>query len=284
MAVKTLINDVGNSWINVANWQGGVVPVTDDTVRIPNGDYVITGDLDISATVDDLLIDVGNQFSGQIGTSGSPLTVGVTGGGTLMYNAPLCQNFHISATMTAMTVLNTHPTSGSLTTQGGTITNTYVHGGTGLILAAGGTYTNVYIDGADAYAAVEDGNTITLLKTLGGKALCSTQVTTTDNDGGLVELRGASKTFAAVNAYGGGRVILDCSLSTITAIVAWYGNIDATRGTDTITITNATAWSRSMLNYGAHVVESNNALLFGNAQYNGGGTPERQSPGPSGYG
>jgi hypothetical protein len=275
---KVLVNDIDNDLTNVANWDTGNAFTTGDTLIISDGDYVITDNMDLSASINDLTIHVEEQFTGQIGTSSLPLKIGGTAT-ALFYNGSGCKNFHINATMSECYILGTHPDPDSFTIEGGTTTALFCHGGAGATLRAAGTYTTVIVDGATADLNIENGNTIATIRVPVGIARSATLITTSHLGNGHLYLTGASKTYVTVNLESpGARLYLHCPLSVITKINAWAGTVDGRKGNKKITVTNADAYSQATLMYGGHIVEANAANLFGGARYSGYGSADRKSP------
>lgn len=275
MAIDThvLINDIDNDITNVGNWDIGSVPTTGDTVIISNGAWVLTGaTLDLSATVDDLIIITEDQFSGQIGTPGTPLKIGETGGATLHYNSPACQSFHIefSGTLTEAYVLGTHPDAASFTIEGGTVAVLWVGGGRGGVGRAAATFTSVIVDGPTADFTLESGNTCPEVWAHRGILRTLTDTEKVHIGNGVCYLRGASLTYDELNLYApGARAYLECPGSIITQITARAGTVDGTKGNKAITVTDATAYDQAALLYGGHIIETNVPVMYGNPIYRG---------------
>ena len=246
MANRTLIGQTANSFNNTANWSGATVPVTGDVIFIPDGSYVITADV-ASAThgVEYCTINVGPNFTGQMGSTASPLQMGNTGGHTdLNYNAPGCTNFHLNADIGAAQIVDTHSTLGCVTLQAPTgkhIDAFYAYGGTGTKLVdCAGTYTLVITDGSGAQVTVENLSvTATAIRALSGIIKVTGAVTTSTAHDGIIELLGNAKTYAAVYSEGdGGRIRFKGPGSTITNSTIYRGWGLANLGVVPITFTN----------------------------------------------
>lgn len=281
MAIRTLINDINNDFNNTANWTGATVPVTGDTILCSEGNHEITTNVAFADHgVEHAIIQVEDQFTGQMGTAANPFELDNTGGNsTLVFDGPRTRDFHLDCNLDSAYVMRTHHQRESLSIQGGTTTLIVVGGGTGLVLGAGGTFTTVEINGPGVDVNIEDGNVITTLIATIGDVHCSTQVTTTKIYAGTVWLQGETKTFALIELNElAGACKLECDDSIITLLKAVRGMADGRMGRRPITITDAEAHFGGRLWYGRHIIETNNAQIFGAGDYRGFGTPDMKYP------
>jgi len=197
--------DVNGNFQDTSNWSGGAVPVDGDNIFILEGSQDIVTNVDltgVSASDAPAKLVIGDQFVGNIGTSGSPLAFdSVT---TLEINNQTPGEIYLApGNVTTANIVRTGPGSKSAYISSGTIATLNAQNPTHLSI---GTVT---LSGAvnlmGGTTRIEDGATATsaTINQSAGTSLIAPDVGTINHYGGESEFSGDSVTLGAVNVFGG---------------------------------------------------------------------------------
>jgi hypothetical protein len=262
MAIRTWL-DVNGDWENVNNWSGGAVPAIGDTARILEGNKSITTNLDQSA-INNLIIQVGELFSGNIGLPANPL---LTGTGTdLYFNSSRCKGFTFTPdTCDLLKIGQTGDYDNAFRVEGGTFTEVIVGTAKHLTIAAGTlTLLNV-LGGAqplnDTQIEIETGVVVTAAIIKGGRIISNADL-------GSIYLKGdcwvtqespttGDVTFLQLD-HSAARFDWDAENSTITNMIAYSGWLNGGNFEATRILTASQAWT------GATIIMPN---VLGNVTY-----------------
>lgn len=235
--------DTSSDWNATANWSGGAVPTTGDTVHILEGSRTIDTNLPGStAGVDYAALVVGPNFAGKIGTSTTTaLYVGTVP--SIVFDGARCQECYIHVdtgdTVAAVDVWSTGPGSNALHLLGpGTITALRAKRAAFLRIGSTAVITAAYIQwfnsvATDVRALIESGAAITTLFQLGGVVDNYAAQTTVHCNAGtfnhLGESGAATYNIATANIWGG-RFNFYSEGGTITAANLYNGTLDTNGG------------------------------------------------------
>lgn len=281
MAIKLLVGDTDEDFMNATNYDPAVAPTHGDIIVASKGDHKITVNV---ASGDHALTHmdfwVGDEFTGQLGQSGTPFSF--TGVGAtkceITFDAPKCAGMYFSSDLEILKVLRTKNQDSVLQILGGTCDEAIIRGGVGCLLAAAGTFSLVKVNGPAARVVIENGNTVPLLHAIAGKAVVDTLCSDIQVYDGVVQLRGTSKTYPKIETNSrGALVLLECAKSTITLLNGWAGTIDGRKGEKTITISGGELHPGATMLFGRHVKDDSNIKRYG-GRYEGWGTPTQVIP------
>ena len=215
-----------------ANW-GGTAPIANDEMLFPDGNvHSVTSDLTgLAIDADEIITDPG--YSGNIGSSGSPMVISadrvyVRGSGEFWYQdkATTTTDFCVVDAAMPTTVVNL---------SGDTITDVVALRGA---LTLAGTVTNLNAGyhsnpSGDLTCIVESGATLTSVAQSGGNVTCDTAVTRWDMTGGRATQDTATVT--TLNLMGGRMVYKHDTLTTVRVHAGAI--LDLTKLTKQLTIT-----------------------------------------------
>jgi hypothetical protein len=252
MAIKYWDGGAGTGVISTAaNWDGDALPANGDTIIFSDNSANITGDL---TSKTDLNMVVGNQWTGNFGSSSTPLEMDLV---SLEYSGTGSEAYIDlnTSTVTNVDVQDTGFGSAALVLGGTvTITKLRVTGGRGTIKSSGArTVTTVECFGAkqstlDLTAAAVTGTT---LKMDSGTVKISGNYTNIEVSGGSLYISGTPTGISTVDIYGGD-VLWNVSGATaaITSRLSVYdGSFDATESTASVsTITGAEVYEDGLIN------------------------------------
>ncbi len=279
MANLLLVDDINEDFTEANNYDPSQGPANGDVIIASRGDFTITANVafgDHGLTHCDFW--VGNEFSGQLGSVGTPFTF--TGAKSeITFDAPKCQGMYFNAALEILKVLRTANQDSVLQIQGGTCDEAVIRGGVGCLLASAGTFTLVKVNGPTARVVIENGNTVPLLRVINGKADVATLCTDIQVYNGVALVRGSGKTYPNIDVNSrSGMVLLECPKSTITLLNAFAGTIDGRKGEKTITVSGGELHPDGTMLFGQHVIDGSNIKRYG-GRYEGFGSPVQVHPG-----
>lgn len=252
MATKTWVGTdatTPNDWSVSGNWTPSGVPVATDDVYFVSGAADVTAGLDQSAITLNTLT-VGTKYTGNIGSSAAPLEVDVSS--TFDY-AQQIGTTYIEGSFPTVIIQSTSSDSPALTLTSSTITNIRALSGRGTVFVDNGSTVTGAIDmiGCTGLTIeIEANATVSAADVTidSGSLLCSEQLDTVTQFGGLVEMRNSDGTTNTITIYDGKtkyKVSDDAILTTLTM----YGGFFDMRGSasPSHTITNATLYSGALV-------------------------------------
>ena len=252
-----------NDLATTTNWSPNGTPASNDTLRFVDANAINIAGIDWTAKTG-LIIEVGPQFAGSVGTAG---TKWQTGTGTVVrYNGQRCTGFFLSPAGGTVYVSDTSSYPSALTLYG-TIGDVYCSRARSLNLMNGLTLTNLWLEGNQITAYLESGLVLTNAYVQGGAITCEAALTNLYQTGGIWDHCGSTTMNMTLAQIRGGTFNIRTTGGTYTAINVFGGRADASQSHG-ITVTNG------QVHYGATLVLDNgeNNIVATNAILVYGGT------------
>lgn len=240
MAVIYWVSTSSQTWSTGANWSGGSAPGSSDTAVFTGKKSNVSVD---GATVTGCTaVRISNDYTGSIGSSGTPLTFQTNAVTYLDIFGTGSYYFSSSGVAITNTFVNTNNKGDTAVNLKGTLTNVYALKGR-LNLQSSGTVTTLFAGyqgsrGGDIYVTIQSSVTLTTVNQTGGYITSQSAFTTLNQDpGATLQQTIGNVTTANVR----GTYVYQTDGGTITTLVVWpNGLCDMSQEGSTKTITNTT--------------------------------------------
>ena len=219
------------NWSTAGNWYDTVnnvtasnPPATGDTAVFGSGNSSVTLGLSQSS-VNLATLSISSQFQGQIGTTGTSLTISVASGSSPNF---ICQGSgaYVNIIAGSSGITNTSIINGNVNLNGGTFTTVACSGGIATI-GASAVVTTCYPCGG-AIIAAYNATPFTLVEASGSSLITSRNATNvTTSNGATVQFMGTSAIGTAAKIYGPSRINYQSPITIPAVYLFTSGTIDA---------------------------------------------------------
>lgn len=250
------------NWSTAGNWNGGV-PVTGDDVFIEEGSQAITLGLSQGSVN---LASLRISFSGSVGTSSTPLTIGCNSGTvSISGNGSF---YKITAGTGGISKIIFNPKANCTFYLAGGTTTTLETGDAGLVEIDGAAVvTNIFANGAGINIAYNATAVTALTNTRSNVATYRPVTTVTTGPSAITSTWGTQATIGTSTVQPMGRLNHKSNGTITTSVVQPLGAADALGSTYSFTVTNRTNYNGYVRNFDhqetAKITFTNNAVANG---------------------
>jgi hypothetical protein len=267
--------DTSNDFSATGNWSDSTAPTTGDGFWIASGSQAIVNGV-TQNLVNPVELYVGPDFSGSIGSSGTPLYLGdFSSLDRVIINAPLMQAFFLRVTdVTYVTIVNCGMNENACVLQQGTMDKIRCLRGGAITIGSAVTAEDVLIGQAgggpgDASVVIQASATVPTIEQWSGMSdIGQTTITTLTLHGGIAtlsEVLSSAKTCATLTIAPGAVCRITGRLHTYTTVKN-YGILDASKAENcTFTAIRNEGGARATLNM-ANIVTT---LIEAGGHYSG---------------